>query len=152
MIIADTLSMGAVIGAATAVICLAICAALIYVGLRMEYDGAIPFWGGVIAAVATIVVTIFAFWPFKHDYHYWVPKEGRVEKISNRFIKDGDSGVSQRFVVVLNGKPYGIDDTRASLLKVGDQVRLRCKKEHQFMQPYDADGWACRWGTGPSDD
>jgi hypothetical protein len=45
---------------------------------------------------------------------------------------------------------YGIDDTRASLLHVGDPVHLRCKKEHQFFQPYAADGWANPCEAPPS--
>jgi hypothetical protein len=88
-------------------------------------------------------------WPLKYEYHHYVSKSGTVEKISNRFISNGDNGTSQRFVVKMVGDPaaYSIDDTRASLLTVGAEIGIKCKKEHQFFQPYEQNGWACRWGA-----
>lgn len=100
---------------------------------------------------AVLLVIVFAFWwwgmafTLSPNYHSWNTKTGVVSQVSSRIVKE-DSGASQRFVVVLNGQPYGIDDTRAALLKVGDRVTLRCKKEFQWGVPRDAQGWACNWG------
>jgi hypothetical protein len=75
-----------------------------------------------------------------------VDVRGKVQRTSSRFISAGDNkGTNQRFVFVINGHPYGVDDTRASLTHRGDRIHLRCKKEHQWFQRYSDDGWACRW-------
>jgi hypothetical protein len=148
--LAASLTAGAIWGTLAAAI-LFVCFVAAVVGafaLPEGADGRRSFMAvGTAGALATVVVWLWAMWPLKYDYHHWVEKSGRVEKISNRLVSGGEGVVNQRFVVVLHGQPYGIDDTRAALLHVGDPVHLRCKKEHQFFQPYAADGWACRWGV-----
>jgi hypothetical protein len=105
-------------------------------------------WIVIACAVVTGFIVAIAMWPYKYEYHHYVTKSGNIEQISKRIISDGDGGISERYVVKLYGDPfpYGIDDTRASLLKVGDHLAIKCKKEHQFFQPYNQNGWACRWG------
>lgn len=99
---------------------------------------------GIGGALLAIVIYLFCMWPLKHDYHFWVPVQGKVEKISSRLVSAGDKGGSnQRFVVVIKGQPYGVDDTRAALLSVGDTVNLKCKREFEWGS--SANGWACRW-------
>lgn len=83
------------------------------------------------------------------DYHSWNVKQGRVERVAKRLIAT-DNGMSERYVVTINGQPYGIDDTRATLVKPGDVVSLRCKKDFQWGVPRSAHGWACRWNGGAS--
>jgi hypothetical protein len=81
------------------------------------------------------------------DYHAWNVKTGTVSEVSKRIVPAGDKGIQERFVVRLReaGGLYGIDDTRASLLKSGDEVRLKCKKDYQWGVDRSAHGWACRW-------
>jgi hypothetical protein len=93
-------------------------------------------------------IWLWASWPLKYEYHHWVDKQGIVQAVGHRLISNGDSGINDRYVFRISGQPYGVDDTRASLTKVGDKVHLRCKKEHQFFQHFSDDGWACRWING----
>lgn len=144
MIIADVVSGGWVFGIAIALVIGAICIGVAALAWSQEETGI--FWGAVVCGLLTLVVFLIASWPLKYDYHHWVDKRGKVTKIGSRFISAGDNGgTNQRFVFVLNGQAYGVDDTRASLARVGDAVHIRCKKEHQFFQNYSDDGWACRW-------
>lgn len=144
MFLADTPSMGLWLGLPIAgiivVICIAVCCAF---ALTKPYDWGLGFTISAVIGIATILGTGFAMWPWKHDYHYYVPVSGKVTQTNSRFIST-DSGVSQRYVVVINGQPYGVDDTRASLLKEGDFVKLRCKKEFDWGS--SDQGWACKWG------
>lgn len=113
-----------------------------------DFDKGMFKWlgrGAVAGAILTVVITAFSFWPYKHDYHFWVEKQGRVEKIGKRIISTGDSSISQRFVFTIAGRPYGVDDTRASLAQVGDYVKLACKREFEWGVPQSANGWACKW-------
>jgi len=78
------------------------------------------------------------------DYHAWNTKQGTVEQIGKRLIAT-DSGMSERYVLTLDGTPYGVDDTRASIVAKGDMVQLRCKKDYQWGVPRESHGWACRY-------
>lgn len=114
-------------------------------------DGRMFFWIVLIVTILIGGLTFGATYPFKYEYHHWVDKKGIVEAVSSRLISAGDSGGSnQRFVVVVNGEPLGVDDTRASLIKVGDSVFLKCKKEYEFGTSLAANGWACKWGAATS--
>lgn len=161
--LADTPSAGLLFGVPVAVLVVIVClalAAVVWVKTlpherkggygNYRYDGL----GGVIlgafgVAIVTVLLTALLMWPWKYDYHHWVDVQGTVQKVSSRLVSAGDKGGSnQRFVVVLNGKAYGVDDTRASLLKVGDPVKLRCKKEYEWGSSLSANGWACKWNGG----
>ena len=113
--------------------------------LSGDYDRAGAIVGGVIVLVISTIIYVVAMYPFSYDYHHWVRVDGQVGKIGKRFISNGDNGMSQRYVVSINGQPYGIDDTRASLLRTGDTVHLACKKDFEWGVPREANGWACRW-------
>jgi hypothetical protein len=100
--------------------------------------------GTLFAAVVIlgIAASPLGYYPYDSEYHQWRTVHGTVQTVSSRMIA-ADKAMSQRFVVQIDGQPFGIDDTRASLIKAGDTVTLRCKREWQ----YAADsGWACRWG------
>jgi hypothetical protein len=86
--------------------------------------------------------TAFGMYPYNSEYHQWRTVHGRVQKVSSRLI-GGDGSVSQRFVVQIDGQPFGVDDTRASLLVVGDTVTLKCVREWQYAA---SSGWGCNWG------
>lgn len=95
-----------------------------------------------IALLLAAVATAGLMFPYNSEFHQWRHVSGTVDKVGSRVISTGESSISQRFVVVIDGQPFGVDDTRASLLKPGDHVDLACKKEWQ----YAADsGWGCRW-------
>lgn len=95
-----------------------------------------------IALLFAAVATAGLMFPYNSEFHQWRHVSGTVDKVSSRVISTGDSSISQRFVVVIDGRAFGVDDTRAALLEKGDHVDLACKKEWQ----YAADsGWGCRW-------
>lgn len=93
---------------------------------------------GLLAAVGLA----FTLWPLDSTFHKYYRVTGDVEQISSRMIA-ANKAMQQRFVVVLDGKPFAIDDTRASLLKVGDEVALQCSREYQYA---GESGWSCEWG------
>lgn len=147
-ILADSLTLGAYFGYFFFGLAAALIVGGVAIGLRMRgHDGAIAVGvlGG--SGLLVLVLTLLAMWPLEYPYHHWVEVRGQATDINRRIVSTGDNSISQRYVVLVRGQQYGVDDTRASLLKRGDNVSLRCKKEHQFMQPHDADGWACRWGS-----
>lgn len=124
-------------------------AVLFWVNRHDSYEGGL--WR-VCAAICVICIPLWlgAWWwgmafTTSADYHAWNVKQGKVENVGKRLIASGDSGMSERYVFTIAGVPYGVDDTRASVVKPGDAVTLRCKKDYQWGVPREAHGWACRW-------
>lgn len=155
-ILADVPTVGLYVGWAFCVIVglllLAAMASVVYAVGSSGYDRDDGVTFAVVLVVIAVVVgliTLAAMWPLKYEYHHYVSKRGVVETVAKRIVSSGDNGISERYVVKLVGDPYpyGIDDTRASLIKPGVMVGIKCKKEHQFFQPYEQNGWACRWGA-----
>jgi hypothetical protein len=111
--------------------------------------GPLPAVAAFGCALVVGAITLWAMWPLKYEYHHYVSKRGTVETISKRIISGGNGRISERVIVKMQDDPfpYGVDDTRAVLLKTGDPVAIKCKREHQFFQPYEQNGWACRWGA-----
>lgn len=97
--------------------------------------------GTFIGLVIAGIIFVASWFPFDMTYHHWYRVEGQVESIGMRNIRDGD-GMSQRYVFVIGGQPWGVDDTRASVTKTGDFVKLKCKKEWVYQSK---SGWACNW-------
>lgn len=95
--------------------------------------------------VAVLLCAVIFLWPFSKEYHYWTPVTGTVEQVDKRLVADGE-GMSEKIVVRFKDDPqqYGIEDTRAALLKPGDEATLLCKKAHQWGP--SVDGYDCRWG------
>jgi hypothetical protein len=149
VIFADALTGGYIGGNLTAIACVLIGVALVFAGLRSEYDGAILMTGGVVTVIATVGIWIWASWPpFAYENHHWIDKEITVAEVSKRQVSDGDKGFYEKFVVRTSaGELYGIDDTRAALVKPGAELKLRCKKAYQFGIPRAAHGWDCRWSA-----
>jgi hypothetical protein len=96
-----------------------------------------------LASVAFVGLTVGSLFPFDMSYHKYYRVTGTVEQINHRLIADGKS-MSDRYVFVIGSKPYAVDDTRATLAKVGDAVTLWCSKEYQYQGD---SGWACEWGV-----
>lgn len=118
----------------------AICVLLIIADIVFDLD-MLGFALGIPGLLITLIISAIVFWPYEAQYHQWRPITGQVQQISSRMIADGKA-MSQRFGVVIDGQPYAVDDTRASLLKVGDRVSLMCIKEWQWAS---TPGDACRW-------
>lgn len=88
------------------------------------------------------LLTFAAMWPYDSEFHQWRTVSGEVDRVESRLIADGD-GMSERYIVTIDGLPFAVDDTRAALLGKGDDVRLACKREWQYAAE---SGWGCRWG------
>lgn len=105
-------------------------------------------FGGGTALVVGLLLLVFpliglSLVGFNGDYMAYKPISGQVQDIASRQIADG-KGMSTRYVVQINGAPYGVDDTRAALVKKGDTVNLNCVKE--FVWGSTNNGYACNWG------
>jgi hypothetical protein len=102
----------------------------------------ISIWSLVAFAVLLVIaLSPLAYYPYKVEFHQWRPVTGKVTEVSKRLIAQ-DKSMSERYVLVIDGQPYGVDDTRASLVKVGDTVSLSCKRDWQYAS---VPGWVCRW-------
>jgi hypothetical protein len=153
-----TVTAGWIIGLVALTVLLLVCLAWLGYGIL---SGLNDGWGfapiaHVIGAGLTALVIIGCWWIFSAfttsgDYHAWNEKSGTVEQISKRIVPAGDKGIQERFVFRFadKGGLYGVDDTRASLVRRGDRVSLKCKKDYQWGVPREAHGWACRWNTLP---
>jgi len=80
---------------------------------------------------------------FNGDYLAYHAVNGKVDAVASRMIADGKA-MSTRYVFQIDGQEYGVDDTRAALVKPGDKVNLNCTKE--FVWGSTNNGWACNWG------
>lgn len=93
------------------------------------------------ALIAVATASPLGMYPYDSEYHQWRDVTGTVERVESRQIADGE-GMSERYVFVIDGQPFSVDDTRAAVANKGDTVSLRCKREWQYAA---ASGWACRW-------
>lgn len=122
----------------------AVAAFYIFRTLRQEYE-TFERWAfsGItgISAVAIAGVTFGSMYPYDTEYHQWHRVAGTVDRVESRQVAAGD-GMSERFVVLIEGHPFAVDDTRAALLEPGDDVVLRCKREWEYLAD---SGWGCRW-------
>lgn len=151
MIVADAFTAGTIGGTIAAVLAAAACAALGRFFWRDYYSGRGEAIAAFVAAgVVVPLVWLGAMWPLAGDYHRWRPVEGTVVQVDKRLVSNGDNGMSERFVFrFADGRLRGVDDTRASTVRRGDKVTLKCKKDFEWGVPRAANGWACRWaGAG----
>jgi hypothetical protein len=132
-------------GLTAIIVCLVIC--LLTIGLMaLGADDRGDFWIlaclPVLVALALIIAPLFGYYPYKADYHRLQPATGIVQAVDSRFL------AASQYVVVTydSGLTVRCDDSRCATVRVGDQLRLLCTKEHQFGSPLGADGWGCRWG------
>ena len=122
----------------------------IFIGLVLAFLW--ETWAGRIASgvagllVAGLFAGLFVWtnWPLESQYHTYTPTTITVAQIGSRFLGSQDGGTNQRYVFLdTNGVPYAVDDTRASLVKVGETVTLMCVRE---WQQNGVPGFACNWG------
>lgn len=75
------------------------------------------------------------------------PVTGQVDRIEKRLVSGGDS-MEEKYVVLFEGnrQEYRVDDTRAALVKSGDELTVACKRQWQWASTH---GYECRWiGVG----
>lgn len=95
-----------------------------------------------VGALASAGITAGNNIPFKAEYLQWRPVTGVVEQADSRFNSRGE-GVSEVYVLTIDGQPYRVDDNRAITVDEGDTVSLMCTREWQWAA---SDGYSCRWG------
>lgn len=100
----------------------------------------VAVWAGIFF-LGFVIFSATGYYPYDKEHHAYYTVQGKVTDINKRLIADGKA-MSERYVVSVDGQPFGVDDTRASLVKVGGTITLGCKKEWVYAS---TDGWACRW-------
>lgn len=133
-----------ILGSIMALCLIAIIGGLAWEAFRDYTDGG-GFGVGIVAAVVFIIALVIMMvnlFPYSDKYHRYVPVSGTVERVSSRFLSDGQ-GTNQKFAVVINGQTYGCNDTRCSLLKPGSEITLMCEPQYQWNATA---GYDCNWG------
>lgn len=83
-------------------------------------------------------------WPWKAEYHQWRPVAGTVASIDSRLLAGQNSGTEQKYLVAFVGsdKQYGVLDTRAAGVHVGDQLKVECVRRWQWSGTH---GYDCNY-------
>jgi hypothetical protein len=110
-----------------------------------DYD----FWPGLLLGLGCAAASLFlivglavGMYPWKAEYHKYVTKVGTVETITSRLLGSSDS-FQQKFVArFTDGRTFGCEDTRCSLVKPGDKLVLACKRTWQYA---GVDGYDCNF-------
>lgn len=110
-----------------------------------EFDRG-PWLVGRIACFVAVsflgLVVVLGYFPYSTQYHKWEPTHGTVSAVSSRILGDG-TNISQRFVILFtDGQERSCDDTRCSLVKVGDTLYLSCKRHWQW---FSTPGYDCNY-------
>ena len=127
-------SLGVLIGLPLVGLVLLICLIVFAAGLFASYSEDAWFLSGGSAVIALITLAIvgLSYYPYKAEYHQWRPTTGVVTDMNKRLVSDGDNGMSEKIVVVINGQEYGCNDTRCSLVEKGDTLTLKCKRSYEW--------------------
>lgn len=101
-------------------------------------------WLSLALIVVTVAVTWWWMYPWKSEYHHWVPRSGTVARVDSRLISDGDKSMQTKFVVLFTGddQQYGVVDTRVAGVKAGDRLAITCVRIWQFS---GTDGYDCNF-------
>lgn len=100
-------------------------------------------------AIAVVFIAGIAMWPWQASYHRYYDVSGTVTNVNHRLVTSGSGDnrqIEDKYVVALQGTTtaFGIKDTRASLLKAGDTVHIRCLRVYVFRSTNN--GYDCKWG------
>lgn len=137
----DSLSLGMYIGIPVVAFFALICLITTLIGVFGDDAGEF-FWSGLVGWVILVGVTVVAYWPFDMEFHRFYKVEGTVTDIGKRQIAQDGGGMSERYVFNFNGQLFGVDDTRAAVVKPGDRVTIKCKRDYVWNSE---SGWVCRW-------
>lgn len=133
-------SLGVLIGLPILGLVLLVCIVGIFWGLFDDFIEATVFCG--IVMVIVIVGAAFGYYPYKTEYHKWMPKSGIVSDMNKRLVSNGDKGMSEKIVVVIDGQEYGCNDTRCTLVNKGDTLNLKCIRSYEWGS---VPGYDCRF-------
>jgi hypothetical protein len=143
-------TLGVLIGLPFCGLAVLVALAVVGFGIWMMFNDE-PLWGAatvagtlVGTAVLAVLVIFLGYWPLSSSYHQYREVDGTVSQVSSRLVA-GDKSTNQKFIVTLDGstQQFGVDDTRAALLKPGDAVTLSCIKSYQYGAQF---GYDCNWG------
>lgn len=97
-----------------------------------------------VGAVISSAGLAWGMYPWKAEYHQWRPVSGVVASVDKRLVSTGDKSMEDKFVVTFtgSGQPYGVLDTRAAGLKVGDRLSITCVRRWQYS---GTDGYDCNF-------
>lgn len=101
-------------------------------------------WSAPVLIAVTVAGTWWGMYPWKSEYHHWVPKSGTVTRADSRLVSDGDKSMETKYVVMFAGddQQYGVLDTRAAGVKTGDDLTITCVRTWQFS---GTDGYDCNF-------
>lgn len=143
--------LGWVIGNIFGALCLLVTFAyLIWASVTSDLEGERGLWlaGGIAALFIQIGINVWFNFPFSMEYHSYKPISGTVEDVNTRLLTEGSGdsrSVSQKYAIRLEGSDqiYGCQDTRCSLAKKGDKLKLYCERQWQYAS---VPGYDCRYG------
>jgi hypothetical protein len=109
-----------------------------------DFDGPMVKWlarGSWAAAILVLIFALGSYYPYKAEYHKWVPKSGTVTNVDRRII--GGESINEKIVVTYeDGQQYGCNDTRCASVRVGDSLTLTCQRTWQYA---GIDGYDCNF-------
>jgi hypothetical protein len=148
-------TLGVLVGLPFAILGALVLLLLLALGIRAyrrprenHYDDHVGDWimigASGLGLVGLVIGCLFGYWPYQAEYHQWRHHGGDISAISQRFVGDGDGGTNQKFVVTFKGNPqqYACDDTRCSLLHVGDHLDLSCLRKYVYSS---TSGYDCNF-------
>jgi hypothetical protein len=91
-----------------------------------------------LCAAFCLIPAIIGLVPFKADYLRFQEVRGTVAQVESMRLEEN-------FVLTFEGnpQPYKITDTRAALVKPGDELSLLCVKQWEWASTNH--GYACKW-------
>jgi len=98
------------------------------------------YQGFAILCWVLVPIVAVSFWwsmyPWKTEYHQWQPKSGVVSKVDQRLLN-----ATGKFVVSFQGsdQQYGVIDTRAAGIEVGDKLTITCVRRWQWSGTHGYD-------------
>jgi hypothetical protein len=98
-------------------------------------------WSAPVIAVLIVVATWWGMYPWRYEYHHWVPKAGEVSTVDSRLTGTGNGAMEDKFVVKFSGdsQQYGVLDTRAAGIKPGDHLTITCVRRWQWSGTHGYD-------------
>lgn len=98
---------------------------------------------GIVGLFIVLGLTLALAFPFDMAYHSYRPVHGTVEAIGKRLL-GGKDNLSEKYAIRFKGSPqiYGCEDTRCSVAKPGDTLKLNCIRSWQWASVH---GYDCRY-------